>query len=162
MDQRTIVLSCVPFFVRSLWLKLGAKFCVCCLEVFGEDTGVVDGCHEVGVAGPAWEHVDVHVVRDAGARGDPEVHAHVEACRRISLTQSGLRPFRKVHQFIRDLFRHRIELTRVQVRNDHQMSSDVRVKIQENEPVLAAVKYEVSLVVLGVVRNAAQNTALGL
>jgi hypothetical protein len=162
MDQRTMVLSCVPFFVRSLWLKLGAKFCVCCLEVFGEDTGVVDGCHEVGVAGPAWEHVDVHVVRDAGARGDPEVHAHVEACRRISLTQSGLRPFRKVHQFIRDLFRHRIELTRVQVRNDHQMSSDVRVKIQENEPVLAAVKYEVSLVVLGVVRNAAQNTALGL
>jgi len=42
------------------------------------------------------------------------------------------------------------------------MSSDVRVKIQENEPVLGAVKYEVSLVMLGVVRNAAQNTALGL
>jgi hypothetical protein len=42
------------------------------------------------------------------------------------------------------------------------MSSDVRVKIQENEPVLAAVKYEVGLVVLRVARNAAKNAALGL
>jgi hypothetical protein len=161
MDNAERIYPCV-LFCALLWLKLRLELRVGCFEVFGEDAGVVDRCHEVGVAGPAWEHVDVHVVRDAGARGGPEVHAHVEACRRISLTQSGLRSFRKVHQFIRDLFRHRIELTRVQVRNDHQMSSDVRVKIQENEPVLGAVKYEVSLVVLGVVRNGAQNTAVGL
>jgi hypothetical protein len=42
------------------------------------------------------------------------------------------------------------------------MSRDVRINIQENESVLGAVKDEVGLVVLGVVRNAAKNAALGL
>jgi len=149
-------------FVPFAALKLGAELRVSRLEVLGQDAGVVDGCHEVGVAGPAWQHVNVHVVRNACSACRSEVHAHVEACRRISLTQRSLRPFRKVHELIRNLFRHRIELTCVQVRNDHQMSGDVRVKIQENESMLGTVKDEVGLVVLGVARNAAKNAALGL
>jgi len=39
------------------------------------------------------------------------------------------------------------------------MSSDVRINIEDDEPVLRAVKYEVRLVVLGIARNAAKNAA---
>ena len=122
---------------------------------------MVNGGHEVGVARPAWEHVNVHVVRDTGAPCRAEVHAHVEACRRINLAERSLRSFRKVHELIRDFFRHRIKLARVQVRNDHQMAGDVWIDIQDNETMLPAVKDEVGLVVLGVARNGAKNTALG-
>jgi hypothetical protein len=42
------------------------------------------------------------------------------------------------------------------------MSSDVRINIEDDEPVLRAVKYEVRLVVLGIARNAAKNAARSL
>ena len=91
-----------------------------------------------------------------------QVHAEIEARRRVNLTQSRLRAFGQIHQLVRDLFRHRVKLTRVQVRNYHQMSGDVRIKIQDDKSVFAAVKHEVVLVVLGIGGNAAEHTTLRL
>src|ERR1700760_532855 len=48
-------------------------------EEFGEDPGVADDRHEVGVAAPAGDDVLVQVGGDAGPGNLTEVHADVEA-----------------------------------------------------------------------------------
>lgn len=50
-----------------------------CLEGLGEDSGVAEDGHEVGVAVPARDDVEVEVAGDAGAGGFAEVDADVEA-----------------------------------------------------------------------------------
>jgi hypothetical protein len=149
---------CVLTLVTEFWVEFG----VSSFEIFGEDACLANRGHEVGVAGPAWEHVNVHVLRDACAGCGPEVHAHVEAGRRVNITQGRLRSFGQVHHLICDLFRRRIELARVQVRNDHHVSRDIRVKIQDNKTVLGAMQYEVGFVVVRVGGDPAKHTALGL
>lgn len=43
------------------------------------DAGFSRGRHEVGVAGPAWDDMDVEVSRDAGSGSCSEVDPDVEA-----------------------------------------------------------------------------------
>ena len=104
----------------------------------------------------------VHVVGDARARGSAEIHAHVETRRVVNLTQRGLRSLGQIHHLIRDLFRDRVKLTRVQIRNDHQMPGDVRIEIEDDERVLSAVQHEIRFIVIGIVRHQAKDAAIRL
>ena len=79
------------------------------------------------------------VIGNARARRRPEIHSQVEPGRVVNLTQRRQRTFRLVHHLVRDLFRSRVKLARVQVRHDHQMTGNVRVKIQEHETMLRTV-----------------------
>jgi hypothetical protein len=63
--------------------------------------------------------MNVQVIGDAGAAQRRD-SSHVEpAVNKPHATQFAT--LRHVHHLIRDLFRRRIKLARVQVRNDHQM-----------------------------------------
>src|SRR5579862_6012787 len=61
--------------VPELGLQRAAQPCVGDLEFLGFDTSLARGGHEVGVANPAWEHVQVNVSGDAGAGSATDVHA---------------------------------------------------------------------------------------
>jgi hypothetical protein len=50
----------------------------------------------------------------------------------------------------------------VQVRDDEHMSADVRITIQDDESMLGAVQYEVSLIVLRVARHPAKHATLAV
>ena len=106
--------------------------------------------------------MNVQVVRDARARRSPKIHPHVEPRGFINLAQRRLRTFRLVHHLIRNLFRGGVKLTRMQVRDDHQMSTDVRVEIQDHKTMLPAMQDEVVLIVLRVIRNRAEHTTVFL
>jgi len=49
------------------------------LQGSGDDADLTDGGHEVDVAGPAWDQVDVEVLRDACPGGAALVDADVDA-----------------------------------------------------------------------------------
>ena len=54
---------------------------VAVLECFGEHACASYGSHEVGVAAPAWDDMQMDVFGDPGARSVPDIDAHVEALR---------------------------------------------------------------------------------
>src|SRR6266511_1510403 len=73
---------------RPPWRAAGLRFGESALELFGrlsqrlvDDLGVVDHGHEVGVAVPARNDVNVHMVGDAGPGSLAEVGAQVETVR---------------------------------------------------------------------------------
>jgi diguanylate cyclase (GGDEF)-like protein/PAS domain S-box-containing protein len=68
-------------------------------EFFGHDAGLADGGHEVGVAGPAREHVHMEVAGDAGAGALAEVHSKVEALGPVDFAQAAHGGLGEVHQF---------------------------------------------------------------
>ena len=127
-------------------------------EVFGENARFCNWCHEVCIARPAWQQVNVQVVGDARARRSSEIHSHVEPRRLVNLTQRCLRTFRLIHQIVSDLFWRRIKLTRMQVRNDHHMPADIWVEIQHDKTMLRAMQHEVLRIVPGVARYRAEHT----
>jgi hypothetical protein len=104
----------------------------------------------------------VQVVGDARAGRCPQIHAQIKARRRIDFTQSGLRALRQIHQFIRNLFGHGIELARVQKGNDHQMASDIRKEIEDNESMFGPVQNEIGLIVRCVACDLAKDAAVPL
>jgi hypothetical protein len=61
--------------VAEFWSEFG----VCRFEIFREDARLGNGSHEVCVAGPSWQQVNVKVVHDARARSSAKVHTQVEA-----------------------------------------------------------------------------------
>jgi hypothetical protein len=102
--------------------------------------------------------MNVKMVGNAGAGGSTQIHTNVESRRRVTFTQCRLGALRQIHHLIRDRFRRRIKLARVQVRHDHQMPGDVRVQIQNDERLLAAMENEVRLVAFSVTRDTAKDT----
>ena len=54
---------------------------------FRQHTDVANHRHEIGVAGPSRDEVDVHVIDNSRARGAPEVDSDVDALRLIRLGQ---------------------------------------------------------------------------
>ena len=53
----------------------------------------------------------------------------------------------QVHQFVRRRFRRSIEFRQMRVWNDEQMTTDVRVNVENDEIVRGAMKDELALVV---------------
>ena len=60
------------------------------VEGLGEDAGFGGDGHEVGVAAPAREGVEVDVIGDAGTGGFAEVQAEVEAVGMVDLAETAL------------------------------------------------------------------------
>jgi len=58
---------------------MGLEFIEDGFEFVGVDAGFGGGGHEVGVAGPAGDDVDVEVVGDAGSGAFPNVDSDIEA-----------------------------------------------------------------------------------
>ena len=106
--------------------------------------------------------MNVQVVSDAGACRRAEIHAHIKARGRIDLTQGRLRPLGHVHQLIRNLFCRRIKLTRVQVRNDHEMPGDVGIKIEDHKTVLGPLQNKIRFILVGITRDQTEHATIAL
>src|ERR1700736_3790242 len=96
----------------------------------------------MGIAVPAWDHVLVNMVGDAGAGGLAGVDAQVEALRRQHLPQHTNCALRQRHHIVRRRYRKVFEIGEVRVGRDHQVSVVIRIAIEDRQGQLAAGKHE--------------------
>ena len=119
-------------------------------EVFREHSCLADRRHEVCIANPTRQDVDVDVVRNAGARSVTEIHANIEPCGFIGFAEGGLTALRQIHHLVGSFLGGSVQFTEMFVRNNQQMTADVGIKIENDEIVLGPVENEISFVLLRV------------
>lgn len=91
------------------------------------------------------------MVSDAGSGGLTEIHAEVEAVGLINFTQGGLTAPREFHQLACGFLRSGVKFRGMFVRNDQQMTADVRVDIENDIIVTGPMKDEGALVIVDAV-----------
>lgn len=127
------------------------------IQTFRENAGVADDRHEIRVAGPSRNDVDVQMVGNSGPGRGAEVHAHVESMRTIHGREGfhpGLNQRHHIGHFIREDAR---QVRGVPERCDHQVSVCVRVGVEHQERLMSARQHPV-LSVGDVLRDAAEET----
>src|SRR5262245_30074719 len=102
-------------------------------EVLGEDASFGDGGHEVGVAVPARENVQMVVLLHAGAGRFSQIHSHVETIRIVNNPQRADHILRKPHHFLNHFCRGVCRICNVKVRGDHQVPVIIWIAIQDDE-----------------------------
>jgi FMN phosphatase YigB (HAD superfamily) len=103
------------------------------LEGFGEDSCVGDGGHEVGVADPSWNDVEVKVVCDAGSSRPSDIPADIKSLGLHAFDEQFLREDAEspeVEDFIFGQCRHIIDLA---VGDGHQMPCGVWVFVHNQK-----------------------------
>jgi hypothetical protein len=106
--------------------------------------------------------MDMHVIGNTGPGSGSEVHAQIETCRRVNFPQRLLPALGKIHELVRYFLWNRVKFAGVQIRNNEQMSGDVRIEIQYNIRMLSAMKDEISLVIFRIVCDEAKDAAISL
>src|ERR1700722_13717245 len=69
-------------------------------KVFRQHTRLADNGHEVGVAGPARQNVQMEVACDSGTCRLAQIQAHVDAIGAVGATEDSFQALRCVHQFV--------------------------------------------------------------
>src|SRR5437762_10838061 len=98
---------------------------------------VCEDGHEVRVARPSGDNMEMNVIDDAGSGDSAEVPAEVVALRPVALGEGGEPALREPVDLQRLLVRKVAELTHVPVGGDHQVPRGVRKLVQEHECVLS-------------------------
>jgi hypothetical protein len=111
-------------------------------EGLGYHPDVGEHRHEVGVAGPPWDDVDVDVVDDPRSCHPPQVPAEVVTLRVHGLVEHLERGGGQLVHLERLVVGDVAETARVRVRRDHEVAGGVRELVQEDERVLAPVHHE--------------------
>ena len=128
-------------------LDLAAELPVSRLQVLRQDTGLTDSRHEVGVAAPARQNVHVDVICDPGTRRTSDIHTDIEAFGLVRFAQGLLASLHQIHHLVGCLFWRRTQPGDMLVRRYHQVSADIRIAIENNEIVLAAMNDKIAGIV---------------
>src|SRR5580698_5758476 len=126
-------------------------------EVFGVDAGFSGDGHEIGIAEPAREGVEVEMADDACACGAAEVHAEIHAVRLVICLEGFFHALGQMHHFAEGIAIAQIQFGDVSVGNDHDVAGGVREAVEDDENLRAAIDDERVLIVLpggGVAKNA--------
>src|SRR5436190_10930939 len=108
------------------------QFLVCGSEVFGKDSSFTDDRHEVGVAAPARDYVQVQMIRDAGSSAATEIHSDVESIGMILGFERRLRALCELDHLSRSCFINRCKGSLVLIRHNHQMTARVGKQVKNN------------------------------
>src|SRR5579862_1821550 len=101
-------------------------------QLLGFEAGLGNGGHEVGVAYPARQHVEVEVPGDAGTRSAPYVHTDVVAVGMVEALENRLQAAREFHHLGERFNIVARELGVMRVRHDHQVSRRVRIAVKDD------------------------------
>src|SRR5580692_3111536 len=126
-------------------------------EVFGVNAGFSGDGHEIGIAEPAREGVEVEMADDACACGAAEVHAEIHAVRLVICLEGFFHALGQMHHFAEGIAIAQIQFGDVSVGNDHDVAGGVREAVEDDENLRAAIDDERVLIVLpggGVAKNA--------
>src|SRR5260370_14327088 len=93
--------------------------------------------HEVRLAHPAWQHVQMQMPNDARTRGAAEIHSQVHAIGFVAGTQRCFRALRKLHHLAERRSIAQIQFRNVRVGNNHHVHGGVGETIQDDKCFLA-------------------------
>jgi hypothetical protein len=119
------------------------------VEGLGEDASVGEDGHEIVVAFPAGDDVEMEVFDDAGTGAFAEVEADVEALGFDRGAEKLLGVFGEVPKFEFFAFDEHGEVGDFPVRDDHHVADGVRVAVHDEEGVFATGDDEVGGVIGG-------------
>src|SRR6266700_531978 len=145
-----------PTGVRESGKRLGETF-ERGLQIFRVDAGFAGDGHEIGVADPARQGVQMQVSNDARARGAAQIHSQVHPIGLVICAQSRFYALRQLHHFVERSGFAQIQFRNVRVRHDHHVPGGVRKTIQDDEGLFAAMDDERFRVILprrGLAKNA--------
>ena len=117
-------------------------------KVFGDNSCVRSRSHEIRVTSPAWDNVEVYVLFDPGSCSLSDIRADVEAIDMIGFPQNNQRLLCEQHQLSEDFTREDLKRIDVCVGDDHEMTVGIRIAVQDDKGMLAAVQDEVFRAVL--------------
>ena len=83
------------------------------------------------------------VIGDAGSGDSSEIHTHIEPLRLINLIKRALTSLHQVHHLVGGLFFSGRQITNMGIRSNHQMPANVRIAIEDDEVLSAAIKNSV-------------------
>jgi hypothetical protein len=79
------------------------------------------------------------MVGDSGAGSSAKIHPNIEAVGFVDFAQGGLTALHQVRHFVRYRFGGRVEFAQVRDWRNHQVATDVRIPIENDEIVFAAI-----------------------
>jgi len=128
-------------------LDLAAEFPVSHLQILRQDAGLTDSRHEVSVAAPARQNMHVDVICEPGPCRTSDIHTDIEAFGLVRFAQGLLASLDQIHHLVGCLFWRGTQLGDMLVRGYHQVSADIRITIENNEIVLAAMNDKIASIV---------------
>src|ERR1051326_3684722 len=137
------------------FLQIGVEL----LERLGDDLRVGHRGHEVRVAVPARDDVEVKVAGDPGARGAADVEADVVALRVHEPVERLLHENELIEELLALRGREDGELRLVGERGDEQMPARVGKTVEEGEAVISPVGDQILAILPGVFRVVAEKAA---
>ncbi len=108
------------------------------LQVFRQNAAFGNRSHEVGIAGPAGQGVQMQVSGDARATGRTQIHAEVVAVRMVEPLQHHFRALRQINQFMSSIGGQQAEPVQVRIRHHHHVAGGVGIGVKADEAVFAA------------------------
>ena len=102
-------------------------------QVLGQHFHVCEDWHEVRIARPAWDDVEVHVVGDAGAGRTTQIPAQVEALRAVRAAERVDARDGELVELERLGVRQLSQRPNVPERGRHEMAGGVRVLVQQHD-----------------------------
>ena len=130
------------------------------VEGFGQDAGLGGDGHEIGIATPARKGVKMDVVGYAGSGGFAEVHAEVKAVRAVDLAEATLYALSGEDHLLRGFRRKGGEGVDVPIGQDEDVASGVRVGVEADEAVEAAMD-DVGCLLRGLLGHAVGDSVVG-
>ena len=103
------------------------------------DACFADDGHEIGIAEPAREDVEMDMADDSGAARATDVHAEVHAVGLVVGAKGAFNALREMHHFGEGFGIGAGEIADVSVGDDHDVAGGVGVAIEDDEDFLAAI-----------------------
>jgi len=127
----------------------GAQSLVECLQSFGDDPLVADGGHEIGIADPAGNDVEMEMVIDSGSGGFAKIPADIKSLRFHAFLEQGLGVTTEMPEFEDFLFGEVTHVRDLSVGDRHEMPGRVGIPVHDEKGLFAADHDEVSGVIAG-------------
>lgn len=121
--------------------------------------GLANRGHEVGVARPARNDVQVEMLRHSGASALSEVPADVQSTRAIDVAEHRLHVARQKDRLAQRTLRKAGQVLGVGIRHHHQVSAGIGVAVQNQVVFARSPKHEIRLVLVSRGGNPAKDTA---
>src|SRR6266508_1025454 len=94
---------CVARLQRDKWrriarqLELFTQLLIGSREVFRNNARIADSGHEVCIAYPARQYMDMNMIHDTRPGRAAQIHADIEPCRLINIAQCRLATLSQIH-----------------------------------------------------------------
>src|SRR6266851_5696580 len=106
-------------------------------QIFRVNARLAGYGHEVRIAHPAWQHVQMQMPNDARTRGAAEIHSQIHAVRLIAGAQSRFHALRELHHLAERRSIAQVQFRNVRVGNNHHVPGGIGETIQDDKCFLA-------------------------